>query len=191
MINMPAAVSAGTGGALGFGYIGAENLRSLDIQLSAMESSGKGKTISNPKIVTLDNQEASIESGQKIPYQTVSAEGTQTQFVNATLELKVTPHITPHGTIVMDLEIKNDQADFGQTVQGVPTINTNEAESQVLIKDGDTLVIGGIFQSTLSKDSNAVPLLGQVPILGWLFKTDKDTEETDEALVFITPRIIK
>ncbi|TNF56194.1 type IV pilus secretin family protein [bacterium] len=191
MINMPAAVAAGTGGALGFGYIGAENLRSLDIQLSAMESSGKGKTISNPKIITLDNQEATIETGQKIPYQTVSAEGTQTQFVNATLELKVTPHITPHGTVVMDLELKNDQADFGQTVQGVPTINTNEAESQVLIKDGDTLVIGGIYVSTLSKATDAVPLLGQVPILGWLFKKDKDTEEVDEALIFITPRIIR
>ncbi|UCF87488.1 MAG: type IV pilus secretin PilQ [Nitrospiraceae bacterium] len=191
MINMPAAVAAGTGGALGFGYIGAENLRSLDLQLSAMESSGKGKTISNPKIITLDNQEATIETGQKIPYQTVSAEGTQTQFVNATLELKVTPHITPHGTVVMDLELKNDQADFSQQVQGVPTINTNEAESQVLIKDGDTLVIGGIYTSSISKATDAVPLLGQVPILGWLFKKDKDTEEVDEALIFITPRIIR
>jgi type IV pilus assembly protein PilQ len=191
VINLPAAVQAGTGGALGFGYIGADNLRSLDIQLSAMEASGQGKIVSNPKIITLDNQEASIEQGQKIPYQTVSAEGTQTQFVNATLELTVTPHITPHGTIVMDIETKKDEADFAQTVQGVPTINTSEAQSQVLINNGDTLVMGGIFKTTLAKGTSSIPLIGRIPILRWLVSKNLDVETTQELLIFITPRIIK
>jgi type IV pilus assembly protein PilQ len=191
IINLPAAVQSGTGGSLGFGYISAESLRALDIQLSAMEASGKGKIVSNPKIITLDNQEASIEQGQKIPYQTVSAEGTQTQFVNATLELKVTPHITPHGTIVMDIETKKDEADFAQTVQGVPTINTNEAKSEVLINNGDTLVMGGIFKTTLATGVSSIPLIGRIPILRWLVSKNLDTETTQEFLIFITPRIIK
>jgi type IV pilus assembly protein PilQ len=191
IINLPAAVQAGTGGSLGFGYIGADNLRALDIQLSAMEASGKGKIVSNPKIITLDNQEASIEQGQKIPYQTVSAEGTQTQFVNATLELKVTPHITPHGTIVMDIETKKDEADFAQTVQGVPTINTLESQSQVLINSSDTLVMGGIFKTTMATGVSSIPLIGRIPILRWLVSKNLDTETTQEVLIFITPRIIK
>jgi type IV pilus assembly protein PilQ len=191
IINLPAAAGAGSGGSIGFGYIGADALRALDIQLSAMESSGEGKIISNPRIITLDNEEASIEQGRKIPYQTVSAEGTQTQFVDANLELKVTPHITPHGTIVMDIETKKNEADFSQSVQGVPTINTNEAESQVLINDGDTLVMGGIFKTTVSDDVDYVPALGKIPILGWLFKKKKVTDNTTELLIFITPRIIR
>jgi type IV pilus assembly protein PilQ len=191
VINLPAAVQAGSGGALGFGYISADNLRALDIQLSAMESSGEGKIVSNPKIITLDNQEASIQQGQKIPYQTVSAEGTQTQFVNATLELNVTPHVTPHGTIVMEIETKNNQADFAQEVQGVPTIDTNEAQSQVLIKDGDTLVMGGIFRTRMSDSISTLPFLGRIPILRWLFTKNNNQEEISELLIFITPRIIK
>jgi type IV pilus assembly protein PilQ len=191
LVNLPAAVAAGTGGSVGFGYIGADSLRALDIQLSAMESSGNGKIISNPRIITLDNQEATIEQGKKIPYQTVSAEGTQTQFVDANLELTVTPHITPGGTIVMDIETKKNEADFSQTVAGVPTIDTNEAESQVLINDGDTLVIGGIFKTNISESLAYVPALGKIPILGWLFKTKDHINNTSELLIFITPRIIK
>jgi type IV pilus assembly protein PilQ len=191
IINLPAAAGAGSGGALGFGYLGADSLRALDIQLSAMESSGNGKIISNPRIITLDNQEATIEQGKKIPYQTVSAEGTQTQFVDANLELNVTPHITPHGTIVMDIETKKNEADFANSVQGVPTINTNEANSQVLINDGDTLVMGGIFTSSISNDNDYVPALGKIPILGWLFKKKKIIDDTTELLIFLTPRILK
>jgi type IV pilus assembly protein PilQ len=191
IINLPSAVGAGSGGALGFGYLGADSLRALDIQLSAMESSGNGKIISNPRIITLDNQEATIEQGKKIPYQTVSAEGTQTQFVDANLELNVTPHITPDGTIVMDIETKKNEADFANSVQGVPTINTNEANSQVLINDGDTLVMGGIFTSSISQDHDYVPALGKIPVLGWLFKKKKIIDDTTELLIFLTPRILK
>ena len=191
LVNLPAAVGIGAGGALGFGYIAAQDLRALDIQLSAMENSGNGKIISNPRIITLDNEEATIQQGKKIPYQTVSAEGTQTQFVDASLELTVTPHITPHGTIVMDIETKKNEADFSQTVGGVPTIDTNEAKSRVLINDGDTLVMGGVFKTAVAKSEAYVPVLGKIPILGWLFKTKKDVDTTSELLIFITPRIVR
>jgi len=191
MVNLPATVGEGSGGIMGIGYISAGNTFTLDLQLSAMESSGKGKIISNPRITTIDNQEATIQQGRKIPYQTVSAEGTKTEFVDASLQLTVTPHITPEGTIVMKVEAKKNDANFDKTVGGVPTIDTKEAKTQVLIKDGDTLVIGGIFKTTTSKSQAAVPGLSKIPVLGWLFKQEKDIEDTSELLIFITPRIVK
>jgi type IV pilus assembly protein PilQ len=191
MVNLPASVGSGAGGAIGIGYISAANTFTLDLQLSAMESTGKGRIISNPRIITSDNQEAKIQQGKKIPYQTVSAEGTKTEFVDANLELTVTPHITPEGTIVMDIEAKKNEADFSQTVGGVPTIDTKEAKTQVLIKDGDTLVIGGIFKTTDTKSLAGVPGLSKLPFLGWLFKKRQDIETTSELLIFITPKIIK
>lgn len=187
LVNLPAPAT----GAIGFGYIGAGSLRALDLQLSAMENTGKGKIVSNPKIVTTDNQKAKIQQGKKIPYQTVSSEGTQTQFVDATLELSVTPHITPSGAILMDVETKKNEADFGQTVAGVPTIDTKEAKTKVLINNGDTLVIGGIFKTNTSWSESYVPLFGRIPILGWLFKKKKEVNDTTELLIFLTPRIIE
>jgi type IV pilus assembly protein PilQ len=187
LVNLPAPAT----GAIGFGYIGAGALRALDLQLSAMESSGKGKIVSNPKIVTTDNETATIEQGKKIPYQTVSAEGTQTQFVSATLELTVTPHITPGGAILMDVKTRKNEADFANTVAGVPSIDTKEAETKVLINNGDTLVIGGIFKTNESISEANVPLLGKIPILGWFFKSKKKVKDTTELLIFITPKIIE
>jgi type IV pilus assembly protein PilQ len=193
MVNLPAAVGTGAGGVVGFGYISAKDLRALDIQLSAMESSGKGKIISNPRITTLDNQEAIIQQGKKIPYQSIDAQGNpKTEFIDAALELKVIPHITPENTIVMDIDIKKNEADFSQTgAGGEPTIDTKEAKTEVLIKDGDTLVIGGIFKTNYSKSMAGVPGLSKIPILGWLFKKKKVTEDTTELLIFITPRIVR
>ncbi|MEE8329323.1 MAG: type IV pilus secretin PilQ [Thermodesulfovibrionia bacterium] len=193
LVDLPAAVGAGAGGALGFGFVSARDLRALDIQLSAMESSGKGRIISNPKIITMDNQQANIQQGKKIPYQeTAEGGGTTTAFVTAALELTVTPHITPDGTIVMDIEIKKNEADFSQTsAGGAPTIDTNEASTQVLISDGDTLVMGGIFKTNTAESTAGVPLLSKVPVLGWLFKKRNKIDTTTELLIFITPRIIK
>ncbi len=191
MVNLPASVSSGSGGAIGLGYITASSVFALDLQLSAMESSGQGKIISNPKITTMDNQKATIKQGRKIPYSTTSSEGTKTEFVDANLELTVTPHITPEGTIVMDVDAKKNEADFAQTSGGVPTIDTKEATTQVLVKDGDTLVIGGIFKTTKSTSDAGVPFLSKIPILGWLFKKEADTDNTSELLIFITPRILK
>ncbi|MBI4848261.1 MAG: type IV pilus secretin PilQ [Nitrospirae bacterium] len=192
LVNLPAAVGQGAGGSLGIGYISAKTLRALDIQLSAMEATGKGRIVSNPRVMTMDHQKAKILQGKKIPYQTTSQEGTQTAFVDAAIELTVTPHITPEGTILLTIEAKKNEADFSQvSFSGVPTINTNEVTTQVLIKDADTLALGGIFKTTISKNNAGVPALSKIPGLGWLFKTQKDVEDTTELLIFITPRIVK
>ncbi len=190
-VNLPAAVGAGSGGTLGIGYISANALRALDIQLSAAESTGQGKVISSPRIVTMDNQKAVIRQGKKIPYETISQEGTKTEFVDAALELIVVPHITPEGTILMKVEVKKNEADFSRTSNNVPTIDTNEVETLVLINDGDTLALGGIYKKNETQDNSAVPGLGKIPILGWLFKKELNKNETTEILVFITPRIVK
>ena len=193
MINLPAVeVSPGKGGAIGLGYISAAQTFALDLQLSAMESTGEGKIISNPKITTSDNEEAKIMQGKKIPYQTVSDEGTQTAFIDATLELTVTPHITPEGTIVMNVEVKKNEADFaGPQVLGVPTIDTKEISTQVLIKSNDTLVIGGIFKNSKASVRDVVPGFADIPVLGWLFQHKDTVDRTDELLIFITPRIVR
>jgi len=192
-VNLPAAVGAGSGGTLGIGYISANALRALDIQLSAAESTGQGKVISNPRVVTMDNQKAVIRQGKKIPYETISQDGTKTEFVDAALELIVVPHITPEGTILMKIEVKKNEADFSRTsgASGVPTIDTNEVETQVLINDGDTLALGGIYKKNETQDEDGVPGLGKIPVLGWLFKKELETSVTSEILVFITPRVVK
>lgn len=192
LVDLPATVSKGKGGAIGLGYISASQVFQIDLQLSALESTGKGKIISNPRVTTNDNQEAKIMQGKKIPYQSVSEQGTQTQFIDALLELKVTPHITPEGTIVMNLVATKNEADFaGPQVLGVPTIDIKEVRTQVLIKDSDTLVIGGIFKTTNAKTREGVPGFAEIPILGKLFQFNKNIEETNELLIFITPRIVK
>ncbi len=191
MVNLPAAVSSGSGGAIGLGYINAQRTLSLDLQLSALEGTGKGKVVSNPRIVTLDNKEATIRQGKQIPVQTVSSEGTQTTTLNAVLELKVKPHITPDGSIQMKLDTKKDEPDFTRLVGGIPTIDTKQATTDVIIKDGETLVIGGIFKKTEQVSEGGVPLLSKIPILGWLFKKKRESEDTNELLIFITPRVVK
>jgi type IV pilus assembly protein PilQ len=193
LVNLPAAVGAGSGGSIGIGYLSSNALTALDIQLSAMESSGKGKVVSNPRIITMDNQEATIRQGKKIPYLSTSDEGTSTQFVDAALELIVTPHITPEGTILMDLEVNKNEADFSQTsgLDKAPTINTNEVLTQVLIQDGDTLALGGIFKTTATVSKQFVPGLGEIPVLKWIFGKEENVETVTEILIFITPRIVK
>ena len=187
-VNLPATVGLGAGGGLSFGIL-RDNLR-LDLSLSALEASGKGKVVSSPKVVTIDNKEAMIEQGTQIPYSTVSASGTNTQFVDATLSLKVTPHITPEGSIIMKLEAKNDSQ--GQTgANGQPAINKKKATTEVLVRDGETAVIGGILQVTRKKDQSAVPWFSKIPILGYLFKYDATQAQNQELLIFITPKILK
>ncbi|NOZ67667.1 MAG: type IV pilus secretin PilQ [Deferribacteres bacterium] len=192
LVNLPATVAKGSGGSIGIGYISSGALRALDLQLSAMETAGKGRIVSNPRVITMDNQKARILQGKKIPYETVSDQGTTTAFVDAALELVVTPHITPEGTILMNIDAKKNEANFSQTsFNNVPTIDTNEISTQVLVRNGDTLALGGIFKTTSSKDVSSVPLLGNVPYLEWLFKNRKTVDDTTELIIFITPRIIK
>ncbi len=187
-VNLPASVGLGSGGGVAFGIL-RDNLR-LDLSLSALEASGKGKVISSPKVVTIDNREATIEQGTQIPYSTVSASGTQTQFVDATLSLKVTPHITPDGSVMMKLLAKNDsQGETGAT--GQPAINKKMATTEVLIRDGETAVIGGILQVQRRENLSGVPWFHKIPVLGWLFKKEQTQTSNRELLIFITPRILK
>lgn len=190
LVNLPALVSQGKGGAIGLGYISASNNFTLDIQLSALESTGKGRIVSNPKVTTSDNEEARILQGEKIPYQTVSQDGTKTEFMDAILELVVTPHITPEGTVVMDLEAKKNEAVFTRSVLGVPTIAIKEVKTQVLINNNDTLVIGGIFTTNEETGLEAIPGLGEIPILGRFFQKRTTRDNKQELLIFITPRIV-
>ena len=187
-VNLPASVGLGSGGGIALGIL-RDNLR-LDLSLSALEASGKGKVVSSPKVVTIDNKEALIEQGTQIPYSTVSASGTNTQFVDATLSLKVTPHITPEGSIIMKLEAKNDsQGETGAT--GQPAINKKKATTEVLVRDGETAVIGGILQVTRKEDEQAVPWLSRIPVLGFFFKNTLTQSTNRELLIFITPKILK
>ena len=189
LVDLPAAVGQGSGGAITFALAGASNL--LNLRLSALERTGRGKIISNPKIATLDNTEALIQSGRRIPVQTVSAEGTQTEFVDASLSLRVTPHVTPDGFISMRINATKNEADFGNAVNGVPSITTREATTQMLVRDSDTVVIGGLYRRTISSAHDGVPGVSRVPVLGWLFRSTQEQDDNDELLIFITPRIIR
>ncbi len=163
----------------------------LDIQLAAIESQGRGKVISNPKVTTLDNREAKIESGRSIPYQTVSQDGTSVQFVDASLSLTVTPHITADGNIYMKILAQKNAADFGNSVNGVPSITKKEASTEVLVRNGDTTVLGGLYESTINENRNQVPGLGSIPLLGNLFQKRLDTDLIEELLIFITPVVVQ
>ena len=190
LVDLPAAVARGAGGGLGL-TLASVGGSLLDIQLSALEASGRGKVISSPRIATLDNTEAVIQSGQRIPYATTSQEGTRTEFVDASLSLKVTPHVTPNDFISLEVTATRNAANFAQTSGGVPSIDTREATTKLLVKDGDTIVIGGLYTRTISDSKDGVPFLSKVPILGWLFQTTRTQDDTQELLIFITPRIIR
>jgi type IV pilus assembly protein PilQ len=190
LVDLPAAVATGQGGAISFALAGAGSL--LNVQLSALENSGQGKVITNPKIATLDNTEALIESGRRIPYATISDEGTRTEFADASIKLRVTPNVAPDGFIDLKIHATKNEADFSRTsANGVPTILTREATTEMLVQDGDTVVIGGLYQRTLQSANRGVPWLSRVPVLGWLFKTNRNEDNHEELLIFITPRIIK
>jgi type IV pilus assembly protein PilQ len=190
LLDLPAAVALGQGGAIGFSLASIGGAI-LDAQLSALESSGQGKIISNPKIATLDNTEAQIQSGRKIPVATVSSEGTRTEFVDASITLKVTPHVTPNDFISMKITATKNEADFSNVVNGVPTITTREATTDMLVKDSDTVVIGGLYKRTIQSNRSGIPGLSNLPVIGWLFRREQEQDDSDELLIFLTPRIIR
>jgi type IV pilus assembly protein PilQ len=190
-VNLPAAIGPGSGGGLGFIFGSAGGAFNLNLRLSAMESNGVVKTVSAPKVATLDNQEADISQGLSIPFAQVSAAGVQTQFVEARLELKVTPHVTSDGSVLMKISATNNHPDPGITgANGQPAISRKEAKTQMLVKDGDTTVIGGIYTRDTGLAVNEVPFFGKIPVLGWLFKHRTESDDRTELLIFITPRIL-
>jgi type IV pilus assembly protein PilQ len=190
-VNMPAPIGLNNGGGIGFVLGSAGGAANLNLRLSAAENSGTIKTISSPRAVTLDNVESSIGQGVSIPFSQTSAAGVNTTFVEARLELKVTPHVTQEGSIQMKVSVTNNQPNPQLTgANGQPSISKREARTEVLVKDGDTTVIGGIYTRRNSEQWNEVPLLARIPILGWLFKKKAITDDRTELLIFITPRIV-
>jgi type IV pilus assembly protein PilQ len=193
-VNLPATPQTGTAGSIAFGILGANYL--LDLQLSALQSEGKGEVLSNPKVVTADSQMAVIKQGTEIPYQEAASSGaTTTSFKDAVLELDVTPHITPDDRIAMKLKVSKDSV--GQFVPSgfaggfVPSIDTRSVETNVLVDNGETVVLGGIFEDTRSTSNHHIPLLGDIPLFGHLFRQDDTLHNKDQLLIFVTPRIIK
>jgi type IV pilus assembly protein PilQ len=177
--------------AVGFSFANILDTFRLDVYLSALETAGEGRIISSPKVTTQNNQQAEIVQGRQIPVQTVANFTVTTRYVNAALELKATPQITAEGTIIMTIEIQNNAADFANLVNGIPPITTQSAKTTVMIPDGGTTVIGGIYRTEDSITRDRVPLLHTIPILGNLFKSFARTKQNRELLIFITPRIIK
>ncbi|OGD15930.1 MAG: hypothetical protein A2W20_08135 [Candidatus Aminicenantes bacterium RBG_16_66_30] len=177
--------------ALGVSFANVLDTFRVDVALSALESGGEGKIISRPSIVTQNNQEAEIIQGRQIPVQTVANFTVTTRYINAALELRATPQITAEGTIIMMIDIKNNAADFANLVNGIPPITMQSARTTVMVPDGGTTVIGGIYRTEDSVTRERVPFLHQIPILGSAFKNFARTKQSRELLIFITPRIIK
>ncbi|WP_460118809.1 type IV pilus secretin PilQ [Pseudomonas sp. S2_C03] len=163
----------------------------LDLELTAMEKTGNGEIVSQPKVVTSDKETAKILKGTEIPYQEAASSGaTSVSFKEASLSLEVTPQITPDNRIIMEVKVTKDEPDYLNKVQDVPPIKKNEVNAKVLVNDGETIVIGGVFSNTQSKVVDKVPFLGDVPYLGRLFRRDVVSEKKSELLVFLTPRIM-
>ncbi|KPB74057.1 type IV pilus secretin PilQ [Pseudomonas cannabina] len=174
---------------IGLGFL--TNNTMLDLELTAMEKTGNGEIVSQPKVVTSDKETAKILKGTEVPYQESSSSGATTvSFKEASLSLEVTPQITPDNRIIMEVKVTKDEPDYVNAVLGVPPIKKNEVNAKVLISDGETIVIGGVFSNTQSKSVDKVPFLGDVPYLGRLFRRDVVSESKSELLVFLTPRIM-
>jgi type IV pilus assembly protein PilQ len=194
LVDFPAkSVAPLSGSGFAFGIMNPSKTFGLDLQLSAFETVGLGKVISNPKVLTLDNGKAKILQGKSIPVRKLTTEGTiSTEFKDVTLELNVTPHITPDKSIVMSLEIRKEELDpTVPSVEGVPGTDKKEADTNVIIKDGETVVIGGMYKINTNDTETGVPGLRNIPVIGWLFKNVLKTSTTSELLIFITPRIVE
>jgi len=187
-VNLPVANPAGTFSMILFN---AAATRLLSLELTALETDSKGKIISSPRVVTADKVEATIEQGTEVPYQQASSSGaTATAFKKATLSLKVKPQITPDDNVMMDVNVTKDSVGAA-TYNGVPTIDTNKVSTQVLVENGGTVVIGGVYAQTDTTAVNKVPVLGDVPVLGGLFRSTTRVDNKSELLIFISPKIMK
>lgn len=189
-VNLPVVSPAGS---IAFMVLGSDYI--VDLELSAAQSEGRGEIISSPRVITANQKEASIEQGVEIPYQESASSGAATiQFKKAVLALRVTPQITPDNRIILDLNVKKDsvgQIIVGGAGQQVPSIDTREINTQVLVNDGQTVVLGGILETERRETEKKVPYLGDIPVLGYLFKTTTKTNNKDELLIFVTPKILR
>ncbi len=188
MVNLPATSPSGAINLL-IGKIGSHLLQ---LELSAMQQEGRGEVVSSPRVITADRQKAIIKQGDEIPYQEETSSGaTNIAFKEAVLKLEVTPQITPDDRIIMDLLINNDEADFDRSVEGVPPLVTREIETSVLVDNGETVVLGGVFTRERTTNVERVPFFGDLPYVGNLFKNTTETDNNRELLIFVTPKILK
>jgi len=188
-VNLPASA---VNSAIGLSMANLAGNFNLDVALTALESRGRGRILSTPKVTTQNNQAAEIKQGVQIAVQSFSAQqGTSVSFKDVFLTLKVTPQITEAGTVILGVEVENNTADFSRSVNGVPPINIQTVKTNVLVVDGSTAVIGGIYQQSEQISRNQTPLFGDLPVLGYLFRNRALRNENTELIVFITPRIVK
>jgi type IV pilus assembly protein PilQ len=190
MIDLPAApINGAAAGNLAVSQFNAAANRFLNRELSALEADGTGKIISSPRVVTADKAVATIEQGLELPYQVATSSGaTSIVFRKANLRLEVTPQITPDGNVVIDVDVNKDSV--GQETRAGFAIDTKHVKTQVMVENGGTVVLGGIYQQTQRSTETKVPLLGDVPVLGYLFRNTARTDDKTELLVFITPKIV-
>jgi type IV pilus assembly protein PilQ len=197
VVGLPAIAQGGAGGIgqagiLEFLLNSTSGLKQLDIAISAHENKGNVKIVSSPKIATLDNKEASIEQGLRIPYRKLTTEGTITvDFIEANLKLTVTPHVTNDGNIKMTVKAKKDAPDKSVVVDQVPSIDKKEAITEVMVKNNGVFVIAGVYSIEKDLGAEGVPLFNKIPLLGWLFKRETKQDLKKDLLIFISPKIVK
>jgi type IV pilus secretin PilQ/predicted competence protein len=187
-VNFPV---SGASSAVGLALGSVNGSFNLDVALSALETTGNGRLLSTPRVTTQNNVAAEMTQGVQIPIQTVANNTVTVTFKDAALTLKVTPQITAANTVIMQISVENASPDFSRAVNNIPPINTQRANTQVLVSDGQTTVIGGIYVSQEQASTDRTPGLGQIPLLKWLFKRDTVNDQNTELLIFITPKIIK
>lgn len=185
-VNMP--VVGSNAGRIALSILGANTL--LDLELSALQLEARGEVVSNPRVITANQKEAIIQQGTEIPYLEASSSGAATvSFKEAVLSLKVTPQITPDDRIILDLKVNKDSV--GQLFAGIPSIDTKEIETQVLMNNGETVVLGGVYEQITRNERDSIPFLGDLPFIGALFRTTRERNEKSELLIFVTPKILK
>ena len=182
---------AGATSAVGIAMGSVNGAFNLDVALSALESSGNGRVLSTPRVTTQNNVAAEVTQGTQIPIQTVSNNTVTVTFKDAALTLRVTPQITAANTVIMQISLENSRADFSRAVNGIPPINTQRANTSVLVNDTETTVIGGVFVSDTEATTDRTPGIGSLPLLRWLFRRESASSTDQELLIFITPRVIK
>jgi type IV pilus assembly protein PilQ len=192
-VNFPAPAgivsSSATAATVALSLFSASASRFLNLELSALEEDGSGRIISSPRVITADQVQAVVESGEELPYQQATSSGaTSVTFQKAQIRLQVTPQITPEGNVILDVEVNKDS--IGQATSAGFAINTNHVKTTALVENGGTVVLGGLFQQTESDTVDKVPFLGDIPFLGNLFKSTSKLVTRNELLIFITPRII-
>ncbi len=186
--RLNSALPVGDGGSIGFSILRPNIL--LDLELSALQTEGRGEVISSPRVITANGQTATIKQGEEIPFLSTGDGGTNVQFRDADLLTEVTPQITPNGNVIMDIKVTKNEVNFQRSVQGNPSISTREVETQVVVANGETVVLGGVYEISSTTNLEMVPFLGEIPFLKHFFRRDTSTNVKAELLIFVTPRVL-